>query len=115
MNSFILGFQRLVWCPKWTPASSNSFMVMFAKLPPHLDCIPAPGLRAQDYIPATPLPARDTGRFVKPVASCQWSVASEGSNHPTHLTLRVLEALARALLPVLLALLGARVAREHAR
>src|SRR5947209_7439881 len=25
MNGFIFGFQRLVWCPKWTPASSNSF------------------------------------------------------------------------------------------
>jgi hypothetical protein len=25
MNGFILGFHRLVWCPKWTPASNNSF------------------------------------------------------------------------------------------
>src|SRR5690242_14588177 len=24
MNGFIFGFQRLVWCPKWTPPSSNS-------------------------------------------------------------------------------------------
>ena len=24
MNGFILGFHRFVWCPKWTPASSNS-------------------------------------------------------------------------------------------
>src|ERR1700722_11152225 len=24
MNGFILGFQRLVWCPKCTPASNNS-------------------------------------------------------------------------------------------
>ena len=24
MNGFILGFHRLVWCPKWTPASNNS-------------------------------------------------------------------------------------------
>src|SRR6266545_5302511 len=24
MNFFILGFHRLVWCPKWTPASNNS-------------------------------------------------------------------------------------------
>src|SRR6185312_11506259 len=24
MNGFIFGFQRLVWCPKWTPESSNS-------------------------------------------------------------------------------------------
>src|SRR5580700_9542434 len=39
MYSFILGFQRLVWCPKWTPASSNSFMVILANQPPHLVCI----------------------------------------------------------------------------
>src|SRR5436190_23517226 len=25
MNGFIFGFHRLVWCPKWTPASNNSF------------------------------------------------------------------------------------------
>src|SRR5205823_14670355 len=24
INGFILGFHRLVWCPKWTPESSNS-------------------------------------------------------------------------------------------
>src|SRR5262249_23228312 len=30
----ILGFQRLVWCPKWTPASSSSFMVSAAIVPP---------------------------------------------------------------------------------
>jgi hypothetical protein len=28
MNGFILGFQRLVWCPKWTPDSNNSFTPM---------------------------------------------------------------------------------------
>ena len=27
MNRFIFGFQRRVWCPKWTPASSSCFMV----------------------------------------------------------------------------------------
>src|SRR4051794_9127736 len=26
MNRFIFGFQRRVWCPKWTPASRRSFM-----------------------------------------------------------------------------------------
>src|SRR5437867_4283258 len=30
----ILGFQRLVWCPKWTPASSSSFIVSAAIVPP---------------------------------------------------------------------------------
>src|ERR1017187_3954751 len=28
MNGFILGFQRFVWCPKWTPDSNNSFTPM---------------------------------------------------------------------------------------
>ena len=28
MYDRILGFQRLFWCPKWTPASSRDFMVM---------------------------------------------------------------------------------------
>src|SRR3954470_24557169 len=36
MNGFIFGFQRLVWCPKWTPASSKSFNAMPLKLPPRL-------------------------------------------------------------------------------
>src|ERR1700675_3089568 len=30
----ILGFQRFVWCPKWTPASSSSFIVSPAIVPP---------------------------------------------------------------------------------
>ena len=30
MNRFIFGFQRRVWCPKWTPASSSCFMVTTA-------------------------------------------------------------------------------------
>jgi hypothetical protein len=30
MNFFIFGFQRRVWCPKWTPASSISRMVIGA-------------------------------------------------------------------------------------
>src|SRR5215467_9002556 len=29
--SFIFGFQRLVWCPKWTPASSSSVIEIAAK------------------------------------------------------------------------------------
>src|SRR5215204_1256040 len=34
MNSFIFGFQRFVWWPKCTPASSRSFMAIAVKLPP---------------------------------------------------------------------------------
>src|SRR6476620_2939233 len=32
MKLFIFGFQRLVWCPKWTPASIISRMVIGASL-----------------------------------------------------------------------------------
>src|SRR5437764_14551083 len=31
MYGFIFGFQRRVWCPKWTPASSSSFIVTSTK------------------------------------------------------------------------------------
>src|SRR5262245_19380836 len=31
MYCFIFGFQRLVWWPKWTPASKSSFIVIDAK------------------------------------------------------------------------------------
>src|SRR6476619_1939771 len=34
MYSFIFGFQRLVWWPKWTPASSKSFIAIPANSPP---------------------------------------------------------------------------------
>src|SRR3954453_9401297 len=35
MNSFIFGFQRFVWWPKCTPASSRSFIAIAVKLPPN--------------------------------------------------------------------------------
>src|SRR5262245_60244731 len=28
MYGFIFGFQRFVWCPKWTPASNRSFIAI---------------------------------------------------------------------------------------
>src|SRR5688572_29290925 len=34
MYSFIFGFQRLVWWPKCTPASSKSFIAIAANSPP---------------------------------------------------------------------------------
>ena len=34
-DAFIFGFQRFVWWPKWTPASSRSFIAMPVKLPPY--------------------------------------------------------------------------------
>src|SRR5262245_26716429 len=33
MYGFIFGFQRLVWCPKWTPASSRFFIVTSVIVP----------------------------------------------------------------------------------
>jgi hypothetical protein len=36
MNRFIFGFQRRVWCPKWTPASSIWRMVTTAMGPSFL-------------------------------------------------------------------------------
>src|SRR5512134_3862678 len=33
MYSFIFGFHRLVWCPKWTPASRSSFIETEIKQP----------------------------------------------------------------------------------
>src|SRR5438045_1404265 len=34
MNGFIFGFHRFVWWPKWTPASSRSFVAIPDKFPP---------------------------------------------------------------------------------
>src|SRR5215211_5308975 len=34
MYSFIFGFHRFVWCPKWTPASKRSFIATAKKSPP---------------------------------------------------------------------------------
>src|SRR5581483_2323795 len=67
MNGFIFGFQRLVWCPKWTPASNKSFIAIALKL---------------------------SGSF---------------------LTFTELEPLAGSSHAVLLALLGARIARHEPR
>src|SRR5574337_1576044 len=55
MYSFILGFQRLVWCPKWTPASSNSLIVtdIMHYLPSGL-IRRAPHLPPESRVPAGP-------------------------------------------------------------
>src|SRR4029077_15116166 len=73
MYSFIFGFQRFVWWPKWTPASNNSCIEIPVKLPPH---------------------------------------ACDGSS--SRLALTELEAFPRSRQSVLLALLGARIARQEA-
>src|SRR5215217_3238081 len=52
MKRFIFGFQRRVWCPKWTPLSSSCFMLTTAiaaflvcARPPaaHLGCVAGTG------------------------------------------------------------------------
>src|SRR5579863_8859041 len=123
MYSFILGFQRLVWCPKWTPASSNSFMVIVANEPPCSVCI----LRAAEPLRiAIPVPApRGSGRIEHLKQPTRRDVACYVSSHHVpdclrrqetlqttspQLPLRELEPLAGALLPVLLTLFPARVA-----
>src|SRR5712692_7676927 len=100
MYSFIFGFQRLVWWPKWTPASSNSFIeISTAKVPPIKvrTSIPREGKPS----PAGTLPAVNLPR------------RSPAGTETFSLALAVLEALARALLPVLLALFHPRVARQE--
>src|ERR1700716_4223456 len=109
--SFIFGFQRRVWWPKCTPASSSSFIVIStAKFPPLRIAACGSGSRyprcateqpscrqlaGHDLVPVNRNGVRDVPRDVK------------------KLTLRKLEALARALLPVLLAFLHTRVARQE--
>src|SRR6185437_7686366 len=46
MYCFIFGFQRFVWWPKCTPASSSSFIVIAAKLPPLTPTLPFTELEA---------------------------------------------------------------------
>src|SRR6188508_2524817 len=46
MNGFIFGFQRFVWWPKCTPASSRSFTAIGVKLPPTSFCLALAELEA---------------------------------------------------------------------
>src|SRR5688572_20274265 len=58
MYSFIFGFQRFVWCPKCTPASSRSFMAIGVKLPPYLrhsSCVNGPREVALAFAELEPL------------------------------------------------------------
>src|SRR5258706_14165462 len=109
MYSFILGFHPFVSCPKSTPASSNSFIVIFANQPPQLVCIRTlrgPGLP----FPSTPPQGRWGDEFEKQLSA----FSTQPSAKPKILPLAALEALARTLLSVLLTLFGARIARNHA-
>src|SRR6266853_460511 len=54
MNCFILGFQRLVWCPKWTPASNSSLMPILSTVFPLVISSPThagePSRGTRDYV-----------------------------------------------------------------
>src|SRR4051812_38466248 len=64
MNFFILGFQRRVWCPKWTPASRSSFMPISATSPPVF--VPPPLRSAR--------PPVDTGDRSNGLERVEWRV-----------------------------------------
>ena len=109
MNGFICGFQRRVWCPKWTPASSRSFIVMFGHgVPPQGLSLRASRVSTARHPSESALrrrcdsadpgaPARGVGR----------------SRLRADYALGELEALASTGLTVLLAFLHARVARQQ--
>src|SRR6267142_1763370 len=106
MYSFIFGFQRRTWWPKCTPASNNSFIVTVTKKLSPL-CQSVFSTRRD----------RGLGNFRDNQSeSRQWN--SEISNlrfEISKLSLRELEALARALLSVLLAFFDPRIARDQSR
>ena len=56
MKPLILGFHRRVWCPKWTPASSNSFSSTCCMSEPDLrlplgELEAFPGARVSVFLP----------------------------------------------------------------
>src|SRR5438067_3741002 len=101
MKSFIFGFQRLVWWPKCTPASSNSFMLTVGVTP-----WPGASLTLVDKPSSWSAAGRDGPEACRP---------PRGGSKFEWLTLAELEAAPRALLSVLLALLDAGVPGEEAR
>src|SRR3989304_4292473 len=112
MYSFIFGFQRRVWWPKWTPASSNSFIVISTpNVPPFPNgCLLVPSILFAGSLPAVNYQWPVTGAWRPVQTGCPDTcpLAPETCSLP----LRVLEALAGALLAVLLALFHARVPRQ---
>src|SRR5207248_11703955 len=53
MYRFILGFQRLVWCPKWTPASRSCLSVTSGMRNDLLFLLPPPSSDARTSCEAT--------------------------------------------------------------
>src|SRR5438046_10622621 len=74
MKGFIFGFQRFVWCPKWTPASNNSGTNSVVS--------------AIREIPEGELPERDTEDATSP-ARAQPEIPHSGDVHRTWMLLRL--------------------------
>src|SRR6266446_9777305 len=125
MYSFIFGFQRRTWWPKCTPASNNSFIVTVTKqLSPLCQLVCVLAATVASALKATNQ-NRDNGisisNFEMRIANCglekQEFLNSKSAirNSQFSSSLRELEALARALLSVLLAFLDPRIARDQSR
>src|SRR5574341_1454916 len=105
MNCFIFGFQRRVWCPKWTPASSRSLIATLAATAFTSGAAVETAVVSDNSRPPSCQPgARDAPGLSGPKTGLVFR----------SLTLAELEPGAGALLSVLLALLDARVARQEA-
>src|SRR5574341_1367480 len=107
MNCFIFGFQRRVWCPKWTPASSRSL----------IETLAATAITSGATVETAVVSDNSRPPSYQPDAGSDWLRAfrpQESGLVFRSSTLAELEPGAGALLSVLLALLDARVARQEA-
>src|SRR5439155_16231871 len=95
MNFFILGFQRLVWCPKWTPASNNSLtpilITVFHGLSAHRNSpTDHPAEHGIDFDVVLAAPAHSSqGLILRPFRpfAAEWTIATgtkTGSKIPKH-------------------------------
>src|SRR5512145_2288901 len=110
MYSFIFGFHRRVWWPKWTPDSSSSLRETCGAVVVGFSVVDKYVLLAiSDRSRHTDL------RAFRPRATVLWQArGSRSVGRSERLTLAELEASAGAALAVLLALLDAGVARDQA-
>src|SRR6266705_6686839 len=122
MYSFIFGFQRRTWWPKCTPASNNSFIVTVTKqLSPLCQLVYVLAATGVPKISGQPIKIA-TMEFRFRISKCEMRIGetrvpefeSAIRNSQFSSPLRELEALARALLSVLLAFLDAGIACDQA-
>src|SRR5207344_948812 len=74
MNRFIFGFQRRVWWPKWTPASSRSFMDTTDTGPAPFNGLVATSRRRREE------PAQGRHRLSSVCRRVGWQKHAQGSN-----------------------------------